>query len=284
MTTSLLYEGPEESHYQEINRFFAQQYGNNKEAFLNFFSEIRPLVPAFQSPRTITGFSYLQPHGYAGDFELIDRLYTHYISTHPEESKWDRFAQAQPAAKAVRNRKDYFIRLLNSGKYHHVLNLASGPGRDLKEFFDQAPHATLQVDCVEIDPNAIRYAEGLIHRKKQVRFLRQNVLRFVPNEPYDLIWSAGLFDYFSDTLFVRILHRLLTAAKPGAEIVVGNFCSSNPNRAFMEVAMNWQLHHRSQEALTGLALEAGAALQNITVEREPEGVNLFLHLLVKESF
>jgi hypothetical protein len=46
----------------------------------------------------------------------------------------------------------------------------------------------------------------------------------------------------------------------------------------MELLGDWVLNHRTARTLTELAREAGATPENITVQWEPEGVNLFLHV------
>lgn len=63
----------------------------------------------------------------------------------------------------------------------------------------------------------------------------------------------------------------------GGELVVGNFCTSNPTRDYMEFA-KWVLLHRSAATLRQLALEAGMPEPAIRVEAEPEGINLFLRV------
>src|SRR4051794_16667786 len=45
---------------------------------------------------TMQGLALQKPHGYAGDFEIIDRIYLNYISPRPEVVKWDLYWQQQP--------------------------------------------------------------------------------------------------------------------------------------------------------------------------------------------
>jgi hypothetical protein len=90
------------------------------------------------------------------------------------------------------------------------------------------------------------------------------------------VWSAGLFDYLEDRLFVRLLARLAGAVRPGGELVVGNFAASNPSRAYVEL-FGWSLHHRSAEELLVMAGQAGLAGSRLQVRNKPTGVNLFLH-------
>src|SRR6266567_8449248 len=57
---------------------------------------------------TMQGFARTKPHGYAGDFEIIDRIYCGHVAPSPKLANWDRYFHAQPAPKAVRNRKRHF--------------------------------------------------------------------------------------------------------------------------------------------------------------------------------
>jgi extracellular factor (EF) 3-hydroxypalmitic acid methyl ester biosynthesis protein len=160
-----------------------------------------------------------------------------------------------------------------------VLNLGSGPCRDLAEFLASEPEAELCVDCVDQDPSAIAYAQGLVgrtHSRAAVRFIQANVLRFRPERHYDLVWSAGLFDYLPDRLFVQVLSRLLRHVRPGGRLVVGNFAPGHETQLYMELVGDWVLTYRTGEQLIDLALAAGADRDTVRVEAEPEGVNLFL--------
>lgn len=40
------------------------------------------------SQSTMQGFALAKPHGYAGDFEIIDRIYQHAISSDPNLARW----------------------------------------------------------------------------------------------------------------------------------------------------------------------------------------------------
>ena len=240
----------------------------------------------------------LQPHGYHGDFEIIDAIYTERVNEHPALEKWDRFFHAQTAPQAVRNRKTYFQHLLHRSENGHwadrqtpqnghaesglrVLNVASGPGRDMHEWFECNPDTGVRFDCVELEPKAIRYASELCAPwMNSIQFHQANALRFKTDERYHLVWSAGLFDYLNDALFVRLLKAFLRHCLPGGEIVVGNFGDYNPSRNYMEVLGGWKLIHRSRERLVSLSELAGVALEHIRIDQEEEGVNLFLHIRV----
>lgn len=224
-------------------------------------------------------------YGYSGDFEVIEGIYRQNVSIEPHLKRWDLFFHAQAAPIAVRNRKAYFLRLLDqhqtvsrSGPMR-VLDVASGPARDLREWMLENPKADVLFDCVDADVHAIEHARQLcrpfIHR---VEFHHRNAMRFLPSRGYDLVWSAGLFDYLMDRSFVFLLKSLIAVTKPGGEVVIGNFSPLNTSRDYMEFLGDWVLIHRNEKQLAELAREAGAAQSAITIDWEPEGVNLFLRI------
>ena len=224
-------------------------------------------------------------YGYSGDFEIIDSIYRMQTAADPALRRWDLYFHAQAAPVAVRNRKAYFQRLLDQHantrltKPLHVLNVASGPARDVREWVLENPGAEVFFDCIDADVHAIDHARRLCAPFiERVEFHHRNAMRFLPQKGYDLVWSAGLFDYLMDRSFVFLLKSLLAVTRPGGEVVVGNFSDFNPSRDYMELLGDWVLNHRTARTLTELAREAGAAPENITVQWEPEGVNLFLHV------
>lgn len=240
------------------------------------------------SPETIQGFALAKPHGYAGDFEIIDRIYREFVTPVPHLTSWDVYWQRHAAPRAVRNRKRYFLQLLHSRADCHsrpllVLNVASGPGRDMLEYFQSEGASPTRFHCVEQDPLAIAHASALCQPfLPYVKFTRTDVLRFRPREQYDLVWSGGLFDYFDDRLFRAVLRRLLPAVAVGGELVIGNFAPNNPSRYWMRLC-EWLLHYRSAEQLVALAESCGVSTSSISVGMEPEGINLFLHIHREET-
>jgi SAM-dependent methyltransferase len=245
------------------------------------------LLEAFgkaMSPLTMQGFALKKPHGYAGDFEIIDRIYQHHVSADPVLANWDRLFHRQAAPKAVRNRKTYFHHLLD----HHdatgsprILKIGVGPGRSMFEWLTAHPSSKATFDCVEIDPNAIRYATELNQLfLDRIQFFRINCLKFEPTQQYELIWAAGIFDYFDDAIFLQMMRRLLAAVSPGGELVIGNFADTSPSRPSMEFGLEWILHHRSANQLVALAMQCGVEREHITIGCEELGVNLFLHIAV----
>lgn len=280
--------GPDAEDYAPLNAWIEELGAQFQRGELSpeQIAELRNAFGAALSPQTMQGFMLLKPHGYAGDFEIIDRIYRRHMSDDPVLHKWDEFAHTSQATQAVRNRKDYFLDLLRRldnadcpQTNLHVLNVASGPGRDLFEFLVASPQTRLRFDCVENDPKAIAYASELCGDFLDlITFHECNAFLFESPTRFQLVWSAGLFDYFNDRYFKALLEQLYEMVDAGGELVIGNFSDDNSTRPYMELVCEWFLEHRSREHLIQLAQECGIERDLIRVGEEGEGVNLFLHI------
>ncbi len=240
-----------------------------------------------QTSDSVMGHIRNKPYGYAGDFMIIERIYLNEPKAASTHYHWDKYSLEHVAAKAVRNRKDYFKtvmtnRIEQSATPLQLLDVASGPARDLKELFEIIQPNCMNVTCVEMDERAIAHATSInASHNGKINFINKNIFKFRTEEKFNIVWSAGLFDYFCDRSFVLVLKKLLSFATDDGEIIIGNFNSENPSRIYMELVGDWILQHRSAEQLIELAIAAGANPDHIYVGREPEGINLFLHIKKK---
>ena len=270
--------GPKEEEYKELDEII-NQIDNKKEE-----EAFRKLIATVLENDTLFGHTYRKPFGYAGDFLVIDKIYQKFETSDPLFNKWDKFYHSHEATEAVRNRKLFFIKevkeLANKNGQVTVLILGSGPATDVHEFFLQADHPrNIQFDLLDIDNNAIEYASKKNHNfLDQINFTRANITKFSTPKKYDLIWSAGLFDYLDDLFFVQLLKRFTNNLKEDGQIIIGNFSPKNPTISVMEVMTEWHLNYRDEEHLVALAEKAGINLEKISIKKEPLGINLFLKI------
>jgi extracellular factor (EF) 3-hydroxypalmitic acid methyl ester biosynthesis protein len=77
--------GPESKDYSELSSTIGAL-----EYFQVPFESIRGcLAPILQGHSCLYGLAYSKPRGYAGDFEMIDRIYTGYVNPDPFFGRWD---------------------------------------------------------------------------------------------------------------------------------------------------------------------------------------------------
>jgi len=269
--------GPEPHEYKE----FTAIINNLEDSEVEYFREI---IKESLNANTLIGHGYIKPYGYPGDFTIIHNIYRLYVNPDKKYYNWDTFFQDQAGAHAVRNRKDYFLRRCaevekQNGKEKRVLILGSGPATDVNEYLKQNPDNRIKFDLVDFDQHAIDYAKMQNNDfNSSIEYFKINVLRFKPFHWYDLIWSAGLFDYFKDKHFVYMISKYYKYIAEGGEFIIGNFSNSNPTKRLMEVLSDWYLVHRSKHDLVRMALEAEARKDQVGVDMEELGVNLFLRI------
>ena len=275
-------KGPHSEEFKDIIKIF-EDLSEDYE-----IEQFRDMLEPILKSETLMGHSFTKPLGYSGDYQIIEKMYTSHKSVNPEYFKWDEFFHWLPAVTAVVNRKGMAVSLLKSlnkktKKTHtRVLILGSGPATEVNEYMESVADNKLYFDLVDFDQRAIEHAEAKNWKYMDyITFHNKNVLRFSPEGCYDLIWSAGLFDYFQDKLFIRLLRRFSNSISDQGEMIIGNFNTSNPSRKVMEVLGDWYLYHRTEEQLKNFAIEAGINPENIEIFSEPLGINLFLK--VKKS-
>jgi extracellular factor (EF) 3-hydroxypalmitic acid methyl ester biosynthesis protein len=261
-----------------MTRYYAGEIADNH------ISSLREAFGESFTPRTMQGFVVTKPHGYHGDFEVIDRIYSKWLAEEEHLQKWDLWFHQLHAVRAVRNRKDYFHRLLADMSVQHlagpvrVLDVGCGPCRDVAEFLATGSSNHFLFTCLDQDEGALDYAGILCaDHLDGVDLQLSPILRFSSEQPFNLVWCGGVFDYLTDRVFTLTLRRLLRFVADDGQMVLGNFSPVNPTRPIMEFG-GWRLFHRTESELVTLAIDAGIRKDDIFIGHEPEGVNLFLHI------
>ena len=83
---------------------------------------------------------------------------------------------------------------------------------------------------------------------------------------FDLIYSAGLYDYLPEPLARRLTQRLLGLLQPQGRLLIANFLPGGSGRGYMELFMDWPLIVRDADQMTALAQAAGADQVNTFVD------------------
>jgi cyclopropane fatty-acyl-phospholipid synthase-like methyltransferase len=137
----------------------------------------------------------------------------------------------------------------------------------------------MSFDLIDFDQAAIDFS---MKKNKQfngrISYNKINALRFNSFRLYDLIWSAGLFDYFKDKHFTFLIRKYINCLTDYGEMVISNFSTRNPTKGLMEVLSDWYLNLRTESDLFRIASDAGIDKEMVSVEKEPLGINLFLKI------
>lgn len=201
----------------------------------------------------------------------------------------------QPAAQAVRNRAIFMKSKIESivsktqGETH-FLSVASGPAHEWQMLLRDQKYTDSKciVELLDQDEHALKHAQKkmkeitLQHSNnfdfRYTNLAIKNIIARGLTRKYDLIYSAGLFDYFSDPVAEIAAKRLFDALKPGGQVIIGNFNVSNPNSTIMDLALDWHLIYRSKEQLIDLFQSTGGKIE---IESEPLDINIFCKITKK---
>ena len=231
---------------------------------------------------------FAKPLGYPGDYEMMNMIYAEDTDGARLLGRaLCRYALDMPEGRAVRNRVTYLIDKITRVRDRadgavRVLSVAAGPALEIQALLASEPEIgeDMRVVLLDQDPRAPRHARERIASvtgdRANITFLcrdiRDVIIAGLDEAGFDLIYSAGLFDYFSDRTARAAAERLFKSLAPTGELVIGNFSLGGPSRALMELVLDWRLRYRTADDLTALY---GALDGDMTLEAEPTGSNLF---------
>src|SRR5664280_2506901 len=92
--------GPEPCDYEEFSSII------NKLDIADI-NDFREKIKTILNENTLIGHAFIKPYGYPGDFVLLNKIYQFDVNEDLRYKNWDLLFQNQPAAFAVRNRKDF---------------------------------------------------------------------------------------------------------------------------------------------------------------------------------
>jgi extracellular factor (EF) 3-hydroxypalmitic acid methyl ester biosynthesis protein len=210
----------------------------------------------------LTGRCAAKPRGYAGDAVMIDYIYGTGIPVGPLGSPVTQaiyaYATSSPASRAVRYRRYRLADLIDSmatqqlhaGKQGlRVLSVAAGHGREIE--LSAAFRQGLISEFVALDQDAESLAElkhAYASSVSPVTPLKLSIKQLLAGShdlgQFDLIYSAGLYDYLDTPLAKRLTARLFELLRPTGRLLYANFAPDIHGVGYMEAAMDWWLTYR----------------------------------------
>ncbi|WP_284315415.1 class I SAM-dependent methyltransferase [Labrys miyagiensis] len=231
----------------------------------NVWQSVIPIVQEHPVARfflqdPFTKWSFTKPRGYSGDAGLLDFIYGHAnVGDHIENAtpigtKLYDYTKDASSSVAVRERRDLLTRHVDDisaakGTETEILTIAAGHLREanrstaLREgrisrwvALDQDP---LSVESIRRDfkGTSIQAVKG------SVRGLLANSYKL---GQFDFVYAAGLYDYLSHKVAVRLTQSCLKMLKPNGVFLFANFADNIGVDGYMETFMNWALLLRSE--------------------------------------
>lgn len=216
-----------------------------------------------------------KPQGYAGDYVLMNKIYDNELVGASTFSKLIyHWGVNEVSSQAVRYRRGLFANMMRGLESQEKINVASvacGPARELCDFLNAADPEKLKnfsFYLLDQDHHAVLEAKRNLTAIKLNRRLECN-LHFIPlsvrdiiNESpltqslseleFDLIYSAGLYDYLTQKAAGLLTGSLFKWLKMNGSLVVGNYNRKNPSHAIGEYVGNWSLILRDESEMSEL--------------------------------
>ncbi|MFZ4877574.1 class I SAM-dependent methyltransferase [Janthinobacterium sp. Mn2066] len=248
--------------------------------------------------------TFTKPLGYAGDYQMVNQLLDD-----PRQGPSTYFQIVNAAflqaavAIAHRNRIDILTDFLvhkaalarAAGRVYKVLNVGCGPAIEVQRFLENCPDAHwLSFELVDFSAETLEWTRARLTailertgRAVEIRYVHDSVHNLLKrrrgnaaaleSDNCDVVYCAGLFDYLSDKVCMRLLQHFAGRVGAGGRLLVTNVHASNPGKFGMEHLLEWHLIYRNEESLSAL-LPAQATAHHIYVDAT--GVNVFAEVSI----
>lgn len=241
---------------------------------------LRKLV--HEDPFTARAFD--KPRGYPGDAVMLDYVYSpERLGPTPEMSRsgalvWAGIVGSQ-TSQAVRARRHLIARMIDRTAMRipnsRILCLAAGHLREAE--LSQALQSGRVGELLAVDQDPLSLAViARDYAALPVRTMPGNVSQLatdtLPLGDFDLVYAAGLFDYFHDARATAVLRQMLAFTRPGGEVLIANLLPAHDAIGYMEAYMDWKVVPRTAADLHRLASEVTPLVGDVWVEPEHETI------------
>ena len=293
---------PKTNQFLQKLELFAEKIAKDEVLFYKRYlrKELHPIVlcaPFLH--RTFT-----KPLGYAGDYEMVNMMLGNPYQGGSLFAKLvnQAFVNTAPAV-AHRNRIVYLEKMLvaeasrkvSCGKKLKVFNLGCGPAMEIQRFLrghqisDQA-----EITLVDFNRTTVEYTQSTLEKITQQHsrtaslqfhnYSVQKVLKMAsssrnqfPENHFELVYCAGLFDYLTNNICQRLVEFLYKILAPGGLCILTNVHPSNPIKIWMSFILEWHLIYRDERQLRNL-VPRFLRPESIDLLTDPTGVNLYMEL------
>ncbi len=207
-----------------------------------------------------TRWSYEKPRGYSGDAHLwISSTATRVCATEIDDASplgralYDVSSTAF-SSTAVKERRDILASQVDSiaasrGADAEILTIAAGHLREAERSVALRERRLKRWVALDQDPLSV----GSIARDFQgtsVEAIDGSVRGLMGNRyhlgHFDLIYAAGLYDYLTHSVAIKLTRRCMKMLKPNGVFLFANFSEELIDDGYMETFMDWSLLLRSE--------------------------------------
>jgi len=275
---SMIRSGMVEAGMDKLGRDLHFLYASTSTAewtdILNNYLLKHPLFELLmQDP--LTARSFAQPRGYAGDAVLLDMVYFPYKTDLNEVSELGRqlykyttnTSLSKTLCRRIKAIANYIDNISANTPNARVLSVASGHCREAS--FSRALNNGELDRFVALDHDGgslevLQRDYGNLGLESLPMSVRDIVTGKLDIGEFDLIYSAGLFDYLGTRFAQKLTERLFDMLAPYGKLVLINIASDYEEIGYLESYMNWCMIGRSHletlELAANLKTDARASL------------------------
>ena len=253
-------------------------------------------LAALASECPMTDRARRKPRGYAGDAVMLDYIYDR--SKVADEqlggSQRDvfRVVAESPTCASVDYRRHMIAQRIDALASQRsadglakltLLSLACGHARELDLVRSMGEGKILRAVMCDQDSASLtelraRYSAELIDpRALAVRQFLAHAAEVEGLGQFDLVYSAGLYDYLEQRTATRLTACLFERLAPGGQLLLANFHPANLGTGYMEAFMDWWLIYRSEDQMRELAQEIDPTqIASAQIETDPFGNVVYL--------
>lgn len=256
------------------------------------FSYFRDNLGKYMFQSSFTKRSYEKPRGYAGDYLMMAQIYEN--AGHAQSlfgSCMENAIQQFGEPSAVRNRSGYLNRKIvskvkNTAGDLVFLSVACGPAEEVRLTVAQLDQKDLDrctFVLLDQDEAALQYAQKTIleyalsiNKKVKLKLINRGIKEVLVaglgEQQFHMIYSAGLFDYFTDVVASRACKTLFKNLADKGDLIIGNFNVETTNWFGMLAFFDWSLILRGEADFKRLFTFDN---NKISIESEDNNINLF---------
>jgi hypothetical protein len=259
--------------------------------------------------------AYEKPLGYAGDYRMMelyfardlrgDGLFGRFLHSVAQGYSLGRTVVAREALlrEAVRDA----LRAPGEGPVR-ILSVAAGPAIEVRKVIGELTLLERPLELILLDQDEA--AHETAHRRLsrllvehhsgrlpvKLECLHFSVRQLVKPQTLDeaavaehllanldLAYSAGLYDYLTDAVALRLTQVLYSRLRAGGRLLVGNLVETPDTTWIMEYVLGWQLVYRTEVDMLRFAEGLAPSPARVGITRDQTGRCLFLDVTCASS-
>jgi extracellular factor (EF) 3-hydroxypalmitic acid methyl ester biosynthesis protein len=297
------------AYYGAVARLHAMSDGFDERVELLACSYASSMIMPLLMDCPIHRRAFEKPLGYAGDYRMMELLCAEELSG---ESSFGRFLhltmQNYTLGRTVRTRQKVMREAIRAALDApgegpvRILAVAAGPAIELRRLLQETTELQRPLQLILLDQDAFAHEAAHRHLTRillerhhgllpvSVECLHFSVRQLLkPSTPedhrirdqlgdFDLIYSAGLYDYLPDLVAQRLTQLLFGRLRNGGRLLVGNMVEAPDTTWVLHYVLGWPLLYRTGESMLRFAAQLRPGAENARITPDETGCCVFLDL------